>query len=301
MKRILASAFCAATFLLPAATAFADPVTVATAAGEVRLDSRPERVAVYDMAALDTLDALGVGAVAGATNDTFLPYLEKYEGDLGTLFEPDLEALNALAPDLVIAGGRSGPQIGALSRIAPTIDMTIGTDIVGDAKARLAAYGTLFGREAEAEALGRELDARLEAARSAIAGKGTGLVILTNGPKISAYGAGSRFGWLHESLGLPQAAEDLDAEANHGEAVSFEFIRKTDPDWLLVIDRVAAIGAEGAGAAATLDNPLVADTTAWKNGQVVYLNAGELYIAGGGYTSLTHTLDLIADAFGDGA
>ena len=91
---------------------------------------------------------------------------------------------------------------------------------------------------------------------TAIAGKGKGLIILTNGPKISAYGQGARFGWIHGELGLPEAVENIETTA-HGEAISFEFIHQADPDWLLVLDRAAAIGAEAQGAQATLDNPLV--------------------------------------------
>ena len=34
--------------------------------------------------------------------------------------------------------------------------------------------------------------------------------------------------------------------SKHGQAVSFEYLLKTNPDWLLVLDRDAAIGREGA-------------------------------------------------------
>jgi iron complex transport system substrate-binding protein len=119
---------------------------------------------------------------------------------------------------------------------------------------------------------------------------------MTNGPKVSAYGKGSRFGWLHQALDLPEAVE-TSSENSHGEAVSFEFIRDANPDWLLVIDRSVAIGAEGARADETLDNALVAETTAWKNGQVIYLNAADLYIAGGGARSIMNTLDLLIEGF----
>ena len=44
--------------------ALAQPVTIETATGPVELEAAPETVAVYDMAALDTLDALGVPVAA---------------------------------------------------------------------------------------------------------------------------------------------------------------------------------------------------------------------------------------------
>ena len=55
------------------------------------------------------------------------------------------------------------------------------TDDVDEARDRILAYGTLFDKESEAEVLAGQLDAAVEAARAAVAGKGNGLVLLTNG------------------------------------------------------------------------------------------------------------------------
>jgi iron complex transport system substrate-binding protein len=297
MRSPLLAGLMAVALALPAA---AQHVTIETAAGPVALAPAPETVAVFDIAALDTLNALGV-PVAGVPVPVYLDSLAalgESAAPVGTLFEPDFEALAVLQPDLIVVGGRSSEQRQAVSDIAPAIDMTIwGDDLPGQARARIAAYGTLFDREAEAAALTGALDAKLEAARQAVSGKGSALIVLTNGGKISAYGAGSRFGWLHSEIGLPEAVSGLDAET-HGQPVSFEFLAEQNPDWLLVIDRGAAIGAEGEAAAATLDNPLVAQTRAAQAGQIVYLDAAPLYIAAGGAGSMMHTLDEIIAAFG---
>lgn len=274
----------------------ADTVTVETWAGPAEVPLRPETTFVYDMAALDTLDALGVEGVTSIAN-TYLDHLAQYEGNAGTLFEPDFEAIHAEQPDLVILGGRSMEHAEMAARLAPTIDMTIwGEDVVAQGLARLATYGAIYDKADEAEALKAEVEAAVAATREAAEGRGRGLIVLTNGPKISAYGSGSRFGWLHAASGLAEAAAGLE-ETVHGQAVSFEFIRDVNPDWLLVIDRVAAIGAEGSNARATLDNPLVRETAAWRAGQVIYLDAGPLYIAGGGVQSILGTLATLRDAF----
>ncbi|MFU1477266.1 siderophore ABC transporter substrate-binding protein [Roseovarius sp. C7] len=280
--------------------ALADPVTVETATGPVAITGETRPLVVFDVTAIDTLEALGV-EMDGVPDKLFLPYLaDVAEGaeTVGTLFEPDFEALARMAPGLIIVGGRSSPQREALSDFAPTIDMTIwGMDVTAQAKTRLAAYGALFDRGAEAERLAEALDQRIAEARAAIADKGRGLILLTNGGKISAYGRNSRFGWLHEELGLPEAYPEVKSET-HGEAVSFEFIAQLNPDWLLVVDRGAAIDAGGEAARATLDNPLVARTTAAKQDQIIYLEAGPLYIGGGGVQSLTVILDQIIAGFG---
>ncbi len=296
MIRLAASVLLAASAAL-AAPALAGDVTIATARGEVTLPAGPSRVAVFDMAALDTMDALGV-VPAGVPDKLYVDYLDDAAGKaapLGTLFEPNLEAVAALAPDLIVVGARSATQVEALSPLAPTIDMTIGQDLVADARARIAAYGALFGKAEQAAELEAAFDAKLAEARAAVAGKGKALILLTNGPKVSAYGKGSRFGWLHTALGLPEAYENLNPEV-HGDAVSFEFIAEVDPEWIIVVDRSSAVG-EQASARATLDNPLVAGTRAAREGRMVYLRAAPLYIAGGGYRSVMGTLDEIIAAF----
>lgn len=294
------------TALVGAALLFAAPVgaaEIATATGPAEVPDAPQTLAVFDIAAIDTLTALGV-TIAGVPDKLYLPALGDKLGDaevVGTLFEPDLEALSALGPDLVVVGGRSSPQLEAVRQVAPAIDMTIGdATLLAEAKARIASYGALFGKADAATALTARVDDALARARAAIAGKGTGLIVMTNGPKVTAYGAGSRFGWIHDDLALPAAAASVTA-ANHGEAISFEFIAEANPDWLIVVDRAAAIGTAEQNARATLDNELVHGTTAWRKGQVIYLPAAEAYIAGGGATSLLHVLDVIAAAFAGAA
>lgn len=275
----------------------AQTVSIDTFAGVVDVSPSPQNIAVLDLAAFDTLTALGVG-VDGLVRPVYLPYLEPAAEDtvpVGSLFEPDYEALFDLQPDLIIAGGRSSPQVSELARIVTTLDMTIGTDTVSDGLARLRSYGTLFQKQTQAEDLATAFSAKLAEAKAAVSGKGRALIVLTNGPKISAYGAGGRFGWLHTALDLPEAVETVE-QATHGEAISFEFIRDADPDILIVIDRVAAIGQGGESAQITLDNALVHETTAWKTGRVIYLSPAPIYIGGGGIQSMNLTLDEILNA-----
>lgn len=273
---------------------------VATALGPVEIGDVPKTVAVYDVAAVDTLLHLGIRP-AGTPKKLFVPELEAAltgTAAVGTLQEPDLEALSALAPDLIVVGGRSSPHLAQVRQVAPAIDMSIdGKDLLADARRRLTAYGQMFGRQAQASAAVARIDAAADAARKAAAGRGRALIVMTNGPKLSAYGVASRFGWLHSELGIPPAAPDLGA-ALHGEVVSFEFIRKVNPDWLIVLDRTAAIGETGASAKATLANDLVAQTTAGRTGQIVYLPPADFYIAAGGVSATLRVLARIEERFG---
>lgn len=295
LNRIAALAFGTAAL---ASTALAD-ITAKTATGEVTLAGRPSNVAAYDVAAIDTLSALGIN-IAGVPNKLYVDYLIDVAADatvVGTLFEPDYEKLAILAPDLIVVGSRMSELSQPLSRIAPVLDMTItGPDILEQTRDRINAFGTVFDKADAANALISRLDDKLSVAREATEAKGNALIVLTNGNKISAFGENSRFGWIHTEVGLPLAAEGLNAKT-HGQAISFEFIVDTNPDWLIVVDRGAAIGQEGA-AQATFANPLIAETKAAKSGQIVYLSSAPIYVASGGAISVMRTLDELIAAFG---
>lgn len=287
----------AVALLMPFAAA-ADEVTINTALGEATVETGPATIAVFDIAAVDTLDALGV-QIDGVPGPIFLERLAPVVDaavQAGSLFEPDYEVLANLAPDLIIAGGRSAAVVPDLARIAPVIDMTIGGELVADARDRTLAYGAIFGLEDQAEALVAELDARIAEVAATVEGRGNALIVLTNGGQVSAYGVGSRFGWIHDALGLPEAVPGVETQT-HGEAISFEFIAEANPDWLIVVDRGAAVGQEGESARATLDNPLVTGTTAWSTGQVIYVDPAEIYISGGGYGAIMRVAGQIGAAF----
>ena len=239
----------------PAAQTEGASLTVKTARGDANVPQNPERIAVYDLGVLDTLNKLGV-KTGLSVNQNWLPYLDEYfktTKPAGTLFEPDYEALNAYKPQLIIIGSRAAKAFDKLNEIAPTIEMTADTaNLKESAKERIDALAQIF----PSSRLG---------------------------------------GWLHKDIGVPAVDESI-KEGSHGQPVSFEYLKEKNPDWLFVLDRSAAIGEEGQAAKDVLNNPLVAETTAWKKGQVVYL-VPETYLAAGGAQELLNASKQVADAF----
>jgi iron complex transport system substrate-binding protein len=284
--------------LAAALPARAETIDVVHAQGTTQVEKAPGTIVTFDLATLDTLTALGV-PVAGIPEIKLPAYLDALADTpkLGSLFEPDYEAVAAAAPDLIVVASRSAPKLAELSRIAPTIDLTADPAApVASAARNVRTLAAITGREAEAEAALARLDASIAALRETAATAGRGLVVMTTGGKISAYGPGSRFGMIFADFGVTPADASV-ALGTHGQPVSFEYLLETDPDWLFVVDRDAAIGEEGTAARELLDNPLVAQTTAWTKGQVVYLDSAAWYLVGGGLTALQASVDQIADAF----
>ena len=276
-----------------------EKITVDTVKGNVDLAMNPSPLVVYDMTLMQDLAALDVavdGMPSGLKLDNLQSKTQPEPKTVGTVFEPDLEALNAMQPQAILVGSRMAEKYDALSSIAPTLDMTIDTaNIYESSKQRLHDLGALFGKSAQAAKLQGNIDGLIDETKTLTKDKGKGLVVMVNGNKLSAYGDKSRYGFIHTVLDIPMADDQI-ADARHGQPISFEYIQKTNPDWLFVVDRSAAIGEDGAGAKAVLDNPLVAQTNAWSKNQVVYLSP-DSYLAFGGYYQWMQDLTTIKEAF----
>lgn len=278
-------------------------VAVKDNTGEVSVPLKPKTVLVYDLGALDIIQTLG-GAVHGVPNQALPPLLAAYKDQgkyphIGSLFEPDYEKIKALKPDLIIAGNRTLPKLAELKKFAPVLDVTLGdgdqlTQIYRNIRAIAAVYGMAEKGEAEIKAIESEIAGVKAKAQK----QGAALMLMTNGGKMSVYGPGSRFDMLYAVFGV-QPIKDKIEVSKHGQAVSFEYLLKTNPDWLLVLDRDAAIGREGASAQKLLDNKLVHATKAWRNQHIVYLNAANWYLlSNAGPGALRENLKQLADAFG---
>ena len=289
----------AAALLAALPFAGAENLTVPTARGAASVVKNPERFAVYDWAALDSLNQLGVAtpATTAPVQVDYLKPLFAKAKTVGTLFEPDLEALHAYNPQLVITGGPGAAAYDGLARVAPTIDLTVdNTNIRTSGEAQIRTLGRIFNREQEAETLVASIEKTFAEARVAAKNQGRGLVISITGRKISAFGPQSRLGsWIHTDLRLEPVDKGLE-NAGHGQPVAMEYIKEKNPDWIFVIDRTAALGEPGPAALTVLDNPLVHQTTAWQKGQIVLMPTAN-YIVAGGAQQLQQAAAQLRDAF----
>lgn len=297
--RFSAIAALAGAFVLSVGVApsMGEPFKITHAQGVTELAAAPKTVLTFDLSALDTLTALGVD-VAGVPEANLPISLSQFatKPKIGSLFEPDYEAVSALEPDLVIVAGRAAPKYAELAAIAPTVDLTTNPKtFMTSATGNIRKLGEIFGKQAEAEAALSQLETSTSALRAQAQSAGKAMLVLTTGGKMSTYGRGSRFGVLFTDYGF-QPVDDQIAAGNHGQPISFEYILEKNPDWLFVIDRDGAIGEEGASASRLLDNEIVRRTVAWQKGQVVYLDAASWYLVGAGLTSLQSAVDQITAA-----
>lgn len=296
-RRLLAA--CAAALLAPALPARA--LQVRHAQGLAEVPDHPASIAVFDLATLDTLRVLDA-PVAGVPDGKLPGRLGVYEDArytrIGSAGEPDMDALRALAPQLIVVGGRSASKYEALAKLAPTLDLSPSRDdLAGSVAAQAALLGQLTGRQARAAQQVAALRAAVARLQAQAAGAGTALVLLTTGGKISAQPPGTRFGVIHAAFGLRPALAAAPEAGARGMPVTPADIRQADPDWLLVIDRDAAIGRAGPSAKDLLDVAPLHGGRAWQRGQVVYLDPASWYLLGGaGLGAMQDNVKQIADA-----
>jgi iron complex transport system substrate-binding protein len=312
------SAILLAVACLPAAATARD-IVITHARGETVLKATPRKVAVYDLATLDILNALGVNAVAGVPKGAegkgnFPPYISKY-GDaryqnVGTLFDPDLAALKALGPDLIVVGGRSSKKYADVSAIAPTIDMSSAEkDLAAVMIANTRKLGSAFGVSDRAEKRVAEFEALLSSLHAEAAGAGTGLLLFAAGDGMAVHAPGDRFGHVYGFVGIrPAVAAAAPTPsgprpaAGSPEAEAARKLRQdtlaaglaSDPTWIFVIDRNAATGNGASGGGETIAaklgaNPDITANRAWKAGRVIYLDPKTWYLVGAGIDALSQS------------
>lgn len=293
---IIAAALAGALSMTGLATA--QDIVVTHPQGETTISGVPSKVLVQDWAAFDNLTALGI-PVAGVPGSNAPAYLaDSVSADalkLGSLQEPDFEGIAAAEADLYIVASRSRTAYPTAAEILPTLDMSVdNAALIAGVEASLTQYGEIFGVEDKAAELISNLDAKVAEVKAAAEGKGSALVLVTNAGNIGVYGPESRVSWIHNEVGIPSAMDNVEDGDHGGDTVSFEFILEANPEWLFVVDRDAGVGAGGnEAAAALLDNELVNQTTAAKEGHIVYLDAQPAYITMHGYSGLMILLDQV--------
>lgn len=189
--------------------------TIAHAMGETEVPENPQRVVVLDTGELDSAITLGVkpvGAVEAIEGAGYPKYLEGTEGieNVGTIEQPNLEAIAALEPDLILSSKLRHEAIyDQLSQIAPTV-FTETTGVTW--KENFDVHAEALGRTEEAGIVKEEYQARVDEFRQA-----TG----ENPPEVSVvrflagdtriYQKESFIGTVLEDAGLPRPpSQDVD-------------------------------------------------------------------------------------------
>lgn len=272
---------------------------------EVEVPTNPETVVVMDWSAIRTLTDLGVEVDAVPQSVGRLPEdLAAYADatTVGTVFEPDYEAIAAIEPDLVIVGSRSGtPEVVAeFEKFAPVIDMSVRAtdpaDTFDATTERVVQLGSIFGLEDEATDLMADLEAQIAEVRAEAADAGSAMVVQVSDGTVAAFGPGSRFSQVYSDFGFAATQAPIEDGGSHGEEISQEFFVQYNPGVLFVLDRAKAIGEDQTPALDILNNGLVGTTDAAKNDRIVEIDGFAWYLASSAPSSWQTMVDDVRTA-----
>ncbi|MGL5328070.1 MAG: siderophore ABC transporter substrate-binding protein [Peptostreptococcaceae bacterium] len=277
-------------------------VTIEHAVGTTKVEEEPERIVVFDYAALDAIQTLGVDGVVGVPQSSTIPeYLNEYAGseyaNIGGLKEPDLEKINELDPDLIIINGRQHSFYDKLSEIAPTISMGKEDGKYMESTTRNLNYlGDIFNKEEEVAKKFEEINAKIDEINKEVKdNKYVATTLMASDGELSVFGADSRFGMIYNELGFENTDENIQ-NADHGQGVSYEYIASQDTDFMFVIDKSVISSDKQSPAQELLNNDLVNSTKVAKEGNIVYLDTLAWYLADGGFKSTNTMLDEVKEA-----
>ncbi|MGP9650780.1 siderophore ABC transporter substrate-binding protein [Glutamicibacter sp. AOP38-B1-38] len=270
------------------APASTSTVTFTDNNGEHTINTPAKSVVATDNRTFETLEAWGIELTAGAVAlmpDTISYAKDEKVVDLGSHREPNLEAIVEVAPDLIINGQRFTQHAEKLSKLAPeativNLDPREGEAFDAELKRQTTVLGEIFGKQAEAKALTDDFDKAVARAKAAYNKDATVMGLITSGGEInySAPGSGRSVGPAFDILGLTPALVVEDSSTDHeGDDISVEAIAKSNPDWILVLDRDGAVASEEAGYTPAADllkkSEALANVTAAKEGNVVVMPA----------------------------
>lgn len=282
----------------------AHAVNLETAHGVVAIESEPQRIAVYNIGTLDTLNALNV-TISGAPEKRYIDFLDTIDAkNIGTVLAPNLEALYKLQPDLIIVGERSSTQFDAVKDVAQTVDLSLGVyggeSIYQRGIARMHQLAVLFNREAQAKVIEESLNKSRDATKKLAEKAGIGMMVMIRGKQLYLLGNNSLTGWIVNELDLKTIKDGVEKTGaiTDVQPISFEYIAEHQPEWIIVVDRNQALGKRGSMNAQTFfDNVLIQQTPASNNQRVIFLDGSDALVPIGGVQGMQRTLDFLQHSF----
>ncbi|SHM31118.1 ABC transporter substrate-binding protein [Streptomyces yunnanensis] len=273
---------------------------VRTAMGEVAVPDTPRRVVVLDTAELDSALTLGVTPVGATHSDVdsgFLDYLPRHRlagiQNVGKIGAPNLEAIAALKPDLILTSKvRDGQRYAELKKIAPTV-MTETTGYPW--KQNFAVHAAALNKIPEAKRVVAAYRSHAERVTQALGGPAKARALRANvvrfveGADTRVYGCRSYIGTVLDDIGTGPTTVVDGAQNGLMVEVGPEQITKADANAVFY----STYGSpEKSKEAQITAGPLWKNLRAVKDGRSIRVD-DQLWIQGIGYTAADKILDEI--------
>ncbi len=262
-------------------------VTITDNNGDHTVSVPPKSVVALDNRTFQTLYDWNVKLAAaplGLMPSTIGYATDASIADIGTHSDPKLELIVAAEPDLIINGQRMTSQFDKIAADNPDavqllLDPRKDQPFDSELKRQVTELGKAFGKDTEAAALTKKFDDSIKAVKDAYTTDQTVMAVIVSGGKVGyvAPTSGRTLGPVFDIIGLTPSLKQEGSDDHQGDDISVETIAASNPDWILVMDRDAAVAADQPDFKPA--NTVIEQSEALKNvpaitkGQVVYMPA----------------------------
>jgi len=275
--------------------------TVEHAMGKAEIKGTPERVVILTNEGTEALLALGVkpvGAVKSWLGDPWYDHIkEQMEGvtEVGTESEPNLEAIAALQPDLIIGNKlRQEKVYEQLNQIAPTV---FSETLKGDWKENFMLYAKAVNKEEKGNEVMEEYNKRIEELKGKLGDQLNQKVSIVRflAGDVRIYHKDSFSGVILEQLGFARPeSQDVNDFAETG--VTKERIPAMDGDILFYFTYEQGDGEATKAEEEWINDPLFKNLQVAKQGKV-YKVSDVIWNTAGGVLAANLMLDDIEKYF----
>ncbi|HYI75941.1 MAG TPA: ABC transporter substrate-binding protein [Gaiellaceae bacterium] len=214
------------------------PVTVVASNGKVTVSKRPTRIISLSPTATETLFALGAGSQVVAVDDQS-DFPKSAPQTTLSGFTPNVEAIAAYRPDLVVIAYDPKGLSDALGRLGITVLHQDGAKSFKGAYQQIRQLGLVTGRESRAARLVSSMKSRI-ARVVADAKKARGGLTVYHELTPDLYSVTSKtfIGQVYTALGLRNIADAADGAGFGYPQLSSEYIVSASPDLIVLADTV---------------------------------------------------------------
>jgi iron complex transport system substrate-binding protein len=219
---------------VPDLSMFGYPVTV----GELTLDRRPERIVSLVPSATEMLFAIDAGRqVVAVDEDSNYPTNAPKTALSG--LEPDVTAIAAMRPDLVVLADDLGPAPALLRQLKIPVLLTPPAATLNDSYRQIAQLGTLTGHEPEAEALRRQMAGQIAQVAEGVLPRARPLTYYYElDPTLYTVTSRTFVGSIFKMLGLTSVADHVGPLGGGYPQLSPQALIRSDPDMIFLADGV---------------------------------------------------------------
>ncbi|MCQ4619544.1 ABC transporter substrate-binding protein [Corynebacterium sp. CCUG 59401] len=290
-----------------------DTVTIEDNEGSKEVPVNPSSVVALDNRSFEILDEWGIQPVAAARAlvPETIPGIADNDDiiDIGNHREPNLEAIVAAEPQVIVSGQRFSDYNEEIEKLVPDavlidLEPREGEPLDKELLRQVDALGKIFDREEEAKKMADDFTSALDRAKKAYNDEWKVMAVNVSGGEIGyvAPKVGRTWGPLFDLLGLTPALEIEDGSDDHqGDDISVEAIAQANPDWMLVLDRDAGVRTEDSAPAQQVldESQALGNVTAVKEGNI-YIAPADTY-TNESILTYTEIFNVLADQWEAGA